>query len=100
VILAHKPDLNATGKDGLTPLRLAETLHQKDIADLLDPATALTPALVQATAAPVDQAAATEVIKRLMANASRKPPGAMEKDVTDEVLDIFRSAHAMTNTNS
>jgi len=35
VLLAHKPDLNAKGKDGRTPLQIAVANHHDDVANML-----------------------------------------------------------------
>jgi hypothetical protein len=46
-------------------------------------------------AAPIDPAAVTEVITRLISNASKKPPGPVEKDVSAEMLDTIAGFRAM-----
>ena len=53
------------------------------------------PSSADSSATPIDIGAVKEVVTRLLANASKKPPGPVEKDVTDEFVKTFAASMKM-----
>ncbi len=85
VLLAHKADASIAGKGGLTPLRIAQANHHENVVELLrqTPRPATAP-----SAPPPSTKAAQEMIARLVANASKRPPGPVENDIDPQVVRV------------
>lgn len=84
VLVANKADVTAKGHDGLTPLQVAIKYDDDDMANVLRH-----PEIVQknATSTPIDLTAISAVTTRLVSNASKKPPGPVEDDITEQSLN-------------
>jgi ankyrin repeat protein len=95
VLLAHGADASIKGHDGLTPREVTLKKGDHDMARILsNPAATLgTPP------APVDGIAPKDVIARFMANIAKEPPGPVENDVTEDVIQTMESMAELTKTN-
>lgn len=94
VLLAHGADPTLKGHDGLTPRELALKQGDADMAAILaNPAATLGP-----PPAPVDGVAPPELIARFMTDLAKKPPGPLENDVTEEVVQMMKGMAQLTKT--
>ncbi len=95
VLLAHGADPTIKGHDGRTPREIALQKGDKDMAGILsNPGATLGP-----PPAPVDGIAPPDLIARFMADLARKPPGPVENDVTEEVVQTMEGMAQLTKTN-
>ena len=94
VLLAHGADAAIKGHDGLTPREVAMQKGDKDMASILsNPTATLGP-----PPAPADGVAPPELIARFMTDIAKKPPGPVENDVTEDVMQTMEGMAQLTNT--
>lgn len=95
LLLSHGADASIKGHDGRTPQEIALQKGDKDMAGILgNPTTTL-----GAPPAPVDGVTPPDLIARFVANVSKKPPGPVENDVTEESLQLAKGIASSTKTN-
>jgi len=94
VLLAHGADPTIKGHDGLTPREVAMQKGDKDMASILSNPTAT----LGAPPAPTDGVAPPELIARFMTDLAKNPPGPLENDVTEEVVQMMEGMAQLTKT--
>ena len=94
VLLAHGADSTIKGHDGLTPSEVAIQKGDKDMAGILSNPTAT----LGAPPAPTDGVTPQELIARFMTDLTKKPPGPLENDVTEDVVQVTAGMAQLTNT--
>jgi ankyrin repeat protein len=94
VLLAHGADPSIKGHDGLTPREVALKKSDQDMASILsNPTATLGP-----PPAPVDGVAPPDLIARFMTDITNNPPGPVENDVTEEVVQMMEGMAQLTKT--
>jgi len=94
ILLAHGADPSIKGHDGLTPREVAMQKGDKDMASILgNPTATLGP-----PPAPADGVAPPDLIARFMTDIAKKPPGPLENDVTEEVVQMMEGMAQLTKT--
>ncbi len=94
MLLAHGADPTIKGHDGLTPREVAMQKGDKDMASILSNPTAT----LGAPPAPVDGIAPPDLIARFMTDITNNPPGPVENDVTEEVVQMMGGMAQLTKT--
>lgn len=96
MLLDHGADPTIKGHDGRAPREVALQKGDKDMAGILgNPTAALGP-----PPNPVDGVTPPELIARLMSDLSKNPPGRVENDVTEEVVQTMQGLAQLTNTKT
>jgi ankyrin repeat protein len=92
VLLAHGADPTIKGHDGLTPREVALKKGDTDMAGILaNPTVTLGSPPVAA-----DGIAPQDVIAQFMTDLAKNPPGPLENDVTDEVMQTVAGLGQLT----
>jgi hypothetical protein len=96
VLLAHGADPTIRGHDGLTPREVALKKGDADMAAILThPTAALGP-----PPTPVDGVTPPDLIARFVIDIAKNPPGPVEDDVTEAVVQTMQSITQATGTKS
>jgi ankyrin repeat protein len=94
VLLAHGADASIKGHDGQTPSEIAMQKGDMDMAGILgNPAATL-----GSPPGPADGVTPPELIAQFMTDLAKKPPGPVENDVTEDVIQTMKGMAQLTGT--
>jgi ankyrin repeat protein len=92
ILLAHGADASIKGPDGRMPREVALQKGDTDMAGILANPTAM----LGPPPAPADGIAPPDLIAKLMTDIAKKPPGPVENDVTEDVVQTMEGMAQLT----